>query len=642
MSTTIGDLAVRVGADTTGLVRGLNQASSKMDDFGAKMRSGAADFAKYGAAAAAAGSALVAGLAVKGLAAVDAQAKLAKSLSTTSSSLATLERAGELSGVAMSQLEQATKDFTRRLSQAADGAGPAKEALDRLNLSALELSEMPLDERIATVNKAIRDFVPAAQQAAVAGQLFGEEGSIAMQRISPETISQAAREAKIFGTNLSEIDAAMVEQANDAMSTFALALDGVSKRLAIELAPILTAVGRMFTDAAEEAGGFGEAVSDSFGFVVDASAFVLDAVAGIKRVFEVVADGIIAAWSGMAGMVASHIENLLSVVAKIPGMGDIMEGPLESVRNFAEESTEVARLAVDNIHNTLMEPLPGNQFKEFVAQARQAAEEAAQETVNLKDMLIGGDSAQAGGGNTEEAEKHKEEIQARLERIMQGHMSEMELIHQKYALEHEALREALELELVTRGEYDDLMREQEMRQQEELSRIEQEAARERQRIVEAEAKHKQQAFGDALSNMTTLMNTGSRKMFEIGKAAAIGNSLLNAYEAITGAYKVGANIGGPVLGAAYAAAAGAAQFAQIQSIRGQSFGGGGGASGSVTQAVNDNSAPVGGAGVQQQQQNLTANLTLEGQSFSRRDVIGLIGQINELQEDGMRVRILTS
>ena len=68
-----------------------------------------------------------------GLQTVDAQAKLAQSLGTTVASIQTLERAGELAGVSMSGIEQATKDLTRRLSQAAAGtAALPLDALDRL------------------------------------------------------------------------------------------------------------------------------------------------------------------------------------------------------------------------------------------------------------------------------------------------------------------------------------------------------------------------------------------------------------------------------------------------------------------------------------------------------------------------------
>ena len=98
-----------------------------------------------------------------GLATVDAQAKLAQSLGTTVASIQVLERAGELAGVAMSGIEQATKDLTRRLSQAAAGAGPAAEALGRLGLSASELLALPLDERVGRINQAIADFVPGGR-----------------------------------------------------------------------------------------------------------------------------------------------------------------------------------------------------------------------------------------------------------------------------------------------------------------------------------------------------------------------------------------------------------------------------------------------------------------------------------------------
>lgn len=125
--------------------------------------------------------------------------KLAQSLGTTVASIQTLERAGELAGVSMSGIEQATKDLTRRLSQAAAGTGPAADALDRLGLSANELIALPLDQRVGAINAAIESFVPVAERAAVAGQLFGEEGSIAMSRIDTATLRQATEDVLAFG-----------------------------------------------------------------------------------------------------------------------------------------------------------------------------------------------------------------------------------------------------------------------------------------------------------------------------------------------------------------------------------------------------------------------------------------------------------
>jgi len=56
--TGIADIAVRIGADISGLTSGLNQAGSKVDNFQTKMTSGAKNVAAFGAAAVAAGAAL--------------------------------------------------------------------------------------------------------------------------------------------------------------------------------------------------------------------------------------------------------------------------------------------------------------------------------------------------------------------------------------------------------------------------------------------------------------------------------------------------------------------------------------------------------------------------------------------------------
>ena len=177
-----------------------------------------------------------------GLQTVDAQAKLAQSLGTTVASIQTLERAGELAGVSMSGIEQATKDLTRRLSQAAAGTGPAADALDRLGLSANELIALPLDQRVGAINAAIESFVPAAERAAVAGQLFGEEGSIAMSRIDTATLRQATEDVLAFGVVVSEQDADQIERTNDAISRLGLIWRGLSNQLAVAAAPALEAV----------------------------------------------------------------------------------------------------------------------------------------------------------------------------------------------------------------------------------------------------------------------------------------------------------------------------------------------------------------------------------------------------------------
>ena len=191
---------------------------------------------------------------------VDAQAKLAQSLDTTVASIQVLTRAGELAGVSFSGIEQATKDLTRRLSQAAAGTGPAVAALERLNLSAAELLALPLDERVGKINQAILDFVPAAERAAVAGQLFGEEGSIAISRIDTDTLRQATKDLRDFGVVVSEQDADQIERTNDAISRLGLVWRGLANQITVRAAPALQAVADALASVSTTTGPLGQAL----------------------------------------------------------------------------------------------------------------------------------------------------------------------------------------------------------------------------------------------------------------------------------------------------------------------------------------------------------------------------------------------
>jgi hypothetical protein len=244
--------------------RGFGRLSREMDMANARVAAFARRATLAAAAATAALAAAGAAMIRSGLQTVDAQAKLAQSLGTTVASIQTLERAGELAGVSMSGIEQATKDLTRRLSQAAAGTGPAADALDRLGLSASDLIALPLDQRVGAINAAIAEFVPAAERAAVAGQLFGEEGSIAMSRIDTATLRQATEDVLAFGVVVSEQDADQIERTNDAISRLGLIWRGVSNQLAVAAAPALEAVANALAAVARTTGPVGIAITALF------------------------------------------------------------------------------------------------------------------------------------------------------------------------------------------------------------------------------------------------------------------------------------------------------------------------------------------------------------------------------------------
>ncbi|MDD9733100.1 hypothetical protein PVW46_24635 [Mameliella sp. AT18] len=191
----------------------------------------------------------IAGAAVKSsLATVDAQSKMAQSLGTSTRSIQILTRAADRAGISTGELEQISRQLTKRLSEAAAGGGPAAKALDRLGISVSDLADMDLDQKILKINKAIEDNVPAAERAAVATAIFGSRAGLVAGRLDPATIAAAAEEMEKFGVTVTELEADRIEEANDAISALGLVSRGLGNQLAVALAPVLKSIAETLAD----------------------------------------------------------------------------------------------------------------------------------------------------------------------------------------------------------------------------------------------------------------------------------------------------------------------------------------------------------------------------------------------------------
>jgi len=590
-----GGIKVRILGDDSDLQKTLRESTVRI--------------AKYGAAAAAAGAAVTAAFVARGLAAADAQAKLAGQLDTTSRSMATLSRAAGLSGVSFEKITSGTRQLTVRLSQAASGAGPAADMLERLGLSAEYLSSIPLDQRIDAINQAILENIPATERAAAGAALFGEEAGLAFRQISGDTLRQAAADAELFGTALTAIESRNVERAVDAMSNFTTAAQGASMQLAEELSPVLVSIGNEFRTIIEELGGVGVVAESAAEQMTTGMLFVIDAVAGVNRAFELAGNLIAGTFLSAEEKALIFASTLTSIVdgpvdALLQSMSAITGIELPELSNFTEtlenrlgivrRAIVEARLDLDEI---LMRPLPSESLREAIDLAREAND--------LMSAAAENDESSIAGPIT----------------LSDGFFDELEQIR-----EHNAQKLAVE------GEFSQHVLDEVERRENDLEALEKAKMAKRLGVAQ-----------DMFSNLSVLMNSENKKLFEIGKAAALANSVVNAYSAISSSYDKGAAIGGPILGAAFAATAATAQFAQIQAIRSTSYGSTGGASGSATQAVNDASAPVGGAGVNQSSgngaQGPTTVINLSGDTFGRRQVRDLLEQLNEEGRNGGRLVI---
>lgn len=211
-----------------------------------------------------------------------------------------------------------------------------------------------------------------------------------------------------------------------------------------------------------------------------------------------------------------------------------------------------------------------------------------------------------------------DEAQAAFEEQMERRAEEFEIaMEQTIGFEEQQA----ELRAQFQADKENLTREHENR----VTDIQAEFVAKRKAIDDLEAKTRLDGAKFMLGQLATLMSSKSRKLFEVGKAAAISMALIDTYESAASSFKFGSQIGGPYVGAAFAAAAVIAQLANVKRIKDTQFGGGGGGGGS-----SGGSAPsVGGASTPmpaEPPQNVTTTQTITGNGASTITVE--IGTIN--------------
>lgn len=196
------------------------------------------------------------------------------------------------------------------------------------------------------------------------------------------------------------------------------------------------------------------------------------------------------------------------------------------------------------------------------ADARSAAALSSANVTPDNDPLMAMIEAQERGAAIRK--QMEEDAAAAYESIRESVKTQEEAENERYQSRMDRLQMFLEFNKDKQEEVNSVMEREQKRHQNKMAAIE-------------EARFKQQLQGAqmAFGNLSSLMNTESRKLFEIGKVAAIAEATIAGIEASIHSYKFGAKIGGPALGAAFAATAAVATGVKISQLKSQQFGGGG-------------------------------------------------------------------
>ena len=219
-----------------------------------------------------------------------------------------------------------------------------------------------------------------------------------------------------------------------------------------------------------------------------------------------------------------------------------------------------------------------------------------------------------------------------LEQLRNEFKLEGELLAEKNANELILLEQSLINGELLRDEYDELKKKKAEELAAALIAISENSKKKEEEEEDKKWRDKLNKTSAALGDLSSLMNTESRKMFEIGKVAALSGAIIDGIVAVQGAYAVGNKLGGPIVGAAFATAAGIGSAVQVQNIAKQKFGGGGGNSNSFSGGLPTTRTSDGGGGGQDRNISIAgidANSLISGGQ--------LIDTLNQALGDGYTV-----
>ena len=251
MAKSIGKFAVNIGANTRGFSKGLGRASMASRSFGKSISGLAVKMAGV------AGAFLAARSAVRAVGTqfdeVDKIAKFAKQTGLATESIAAFGHAGALAGVGTEQVNKGVQRMSRQIGEANMGIKTAARGFEMLGLDTQALANMSPEQQFGMIADKIKAIKDPAERAAAAYAIFGRSGQdmIPMLMGGSAAMNEARKEAEALGMTFSAVDAAKVEESNDAWHRVKTAVSGVVRMFTVHLAPVLTNISAKFVAVAK-------------------------------------------------------------------------------------------------------------------------------------------------------------------------------------------------------------------------------------------------------------------------------------------------------------------------------------------------------------------------------------------------------
>tara|TARA_Y100000310_G_scaffold71778_1_gene67647 strand:- start:240 stop:2078 length:1839 start_codon:yes stop_codon:yes gene_type:complete len=593
------NIGVLIGGDASGLQKELKKASGSLDTFGKDTRKAINKLGKVGAAAAAAGAA-IAGALFK--ATVDTAAELdnlSRVANTNVETFQTMAAGAKLYGVEQDKLADILKDTSDKVGDfLATGGGAMADYFE--NVAPL-VGQTAEEFKNLSGDQALQKYVDGLE----AANLSQSEMTFYMEAIASDAtnllplladngkeLERMGDAVDKFGGALNEVEVEQLKEVKRSMTESSIVMKNLINKIMAKFAPVITAISKKFTEMSDSSFEFGDIATKVFDAVAKAAGYVGNAVRGI----QVIVKGLELAFVGFKSLVINIFSGIIDVFeavktkmfevinSMIDGMNKIPKVNIENIIVGQSEASAAMSMWADDtiddiqrvkgeLHDLAMQELPSESITNWMQDVKKSADESTAAIIEARKNAV---------RPNEEVTALQEEDKTNYRAYLEEKFSAQQQIQDKTIQTH---KEALEVQ-----------------QQAEMKRF----------------NGTLQGFSGFFKNLSSLMDTENKKQFKLGKAAAIAGAVIDGISAGIGAYKTGAKIGGPVLGAAFAGASALATGTMISNLKGASFNGGGSSSAPAAQAPAAPPPPV------QQDSTFTVSGLNPDSIFSGEQVAGLL------------------
>lgn len=261
---------------------------------------------------------------------IDKISKLADKVGAATSEIQALNLQATLTGASQETMAKGVERFTRILGDARNGNTAAIGSFEKLGLTASQFDGLSLTQQLGLVSDSINNGATAADRASLAYGVFGRQGADLMTFFASGSagIQAATDDIESFGGALTRVDGAQIEMANDAWARMEALMDVIYQNIAVQVAPIMTALVETFTDGAKEFGGLSGVIETGFSILTAGIGFTIDA--------WNVLDGAVNLWRGT--LVATIAQALRGLEAIEKGLNYISGGNVDfGIKGLADE-----------------------------------------------------------------------------------------------------------------------------------------------------------------------------------------------------------------------------------------------------------------------------------------------------------------